>query len=120
MLSINISIYFQYLPIVSCNTGNDNPSEPQANSAGKYDGSHEEDGTRAEAAGPQGEDNVMEDVEGDETNRSGASEHMNTTPNRNNTSTSSKFNIVWYVCICLIVTCITAIGSELLSCQMVL
>ena len=120
MLSINISIYFQYLSIVSCITGNDDLTEPQANSAGKSDGIHELDGTRVEAAGPQGEDSVMKNIEGDETKRSGSSEHMNTTPNRNNTSTSSKFNIVWYVFICLIVTCITATGSELLSCQMVL
>lgn len=120
MLSTNISIYFQYLSIVSCNTENDDLTEPQANSAGKSDGIDEEDDTRAEAGGPQGEDTVMKNIEGDETKRSGPSEHMNTTPNRKPTSTSSKFNIVWYVFICLIVTCITAIGSELLSCQMVL
>ena len=116
---MNISIYFQYLSIVSCNTGNDDLSEPQTNSAGKSDGIREEDDTRAEAAGPQGEDDtraeaagpqgedgVMKDIEGDETKRSGP---MNTTPNRNNKSTSGKFDIVWYDFICLIVTCITAI-----------
>lgn len=91
---MNNSIYFQYLSFVSCNTGHDDLTEPQANSAGKSDGVHKGDGTRAEAAGPQGEDDVMKDIEGDETKRSGPSEHMNTTPNRNNTSTSSKFNII--------------------------
>ena len=90
MLSINSSIYFQYLSIVSCNTENDDHTEPQANSTGKSDGIDEEDGTRAEATGPQGEDTVMEDTEGDETKRSGPSEHMNTTPDRKPTSTSSK------------------------------